>query len=457
MSGFDFEEFVARLLNKLGYGQVKEVLFTQDEGRDVLIQSPDGLIVVECKHQPKTGVGRPIVQKLHSAVISSQAVKGMLVTTGHFTEEAIEYAKKLSESGTSIDMIDRRLLADMASRAGIRLSGRGEELAVWTYPIPNETQTRRMVGSAVASWVTSEPREPLALLRECKRTLAYRPMYVIRYSVDSVFETSVGVIHRESASDVKVVFDGNTGELTRDDVVKFFEPETQTRFTGTHQDFRGNLPTFQIDSTSLLRLAKQTIIRAHTKTVRYSGRNNVSYTKVCEPGERDVYIHDVRQVYLPTARLEFSLEETGYHLGGVQAPSGRFLPLSHDVLTCRTCGQSVTRRGLLCDTCGRVTHSGGFLLGSVHGFKCGRCRRTTCRAHGHWRRRYLIWRELLCPECNEIRIGEGKPTRPLLVKSVWRQREGQTPAERAGVGIQGEDKWLRLIKASLTTGNQTAA
>ena len=27
--------------------------------------------------------------------------------------------------------------------------------------------------------------------------------------------------------------------------------------------------------------------------------------------------------------------------------------------------------------------------------------------------------------------------------------EGQTPAERAGVGIQGENKWLSLMKASL--------
>jgi len=27
--------------------------------------------------------------------------------------------------------------------------------------------------------------------------------------------------------------------------------------------------------------------------------------------------------------------------------------------------------------------------------------------------------------------------------------EGQTPAERAGVGVQGENKWLSLLKASL--------
>jgi len=258
MSGFDFEEFIARLLNKLGYGKVEKVLFTQDEGRDILIQSSNGLIVVECKHQPKIGIGRPIVQKLHSAVISSHAVKGMLVTTGHFTEEAITYAKKLGESGTIIEMIDKRILADMASRARIRLTTKGETLGVWTYSIPDETQTRTMVASFVALWVESNPRQPIELLQDNKRILAYRPMYVIRYSVDAVFETNVGIVHRERASNVKLMLDGRSGELTKDEVVGFLEPEPQTRFTGTHEDFRGELPTFQIDSTSLLRRAKKT-------------------------------------------------------------------------------------------------------------------------------------------------------------------------------------------------------
>ncbi len=31
MSGFEFEDFFARLLTELGYGQVEQVLYTQDE------------------------------------------------------------------------------------------------------------------------------------------------------------------------------------------------------------------------------------------------------------------------------------------------------------------------------------------------------------------------------------------------------------------------------------------
>ena len=117
LTGFDFEKTVGRILERLGVGRVEQVLFAQDEGRDILVRSPEGVIVVECKHQPNTSIGRPIVQKLHSAVISSGAVKGMLITTGRFTEEATEHARKLKTQGTTIEMIDKPILADMAARA----------------------------------------------------------------------------------------------------------------------------------------------------------------------------------------------------------------------------------------------------------------------------------------------------------------------------------------------------
>ncbi len=82
--------------------------YTGDMGRDILIHSNEGLIVVECKHQPHNSIGRPIVQKLHSAVISSHAVKGILVTTGKFSDQAVEHAKALEPP---IELIDRNIFS----------------------------------------------------------------------------------------------------------------------------------------------------------------------------------------------------------------------------------------------------------------------------------------------------------------------------------------------------------
>jgi len=70
LSGFEFEDVIEDVFRNLGYENVRQADRTADEGRDVLMEEVvDGTrraIIVECKH---TGtVGRPVVQKLHSAI-----------------------------------------------------------------------------------------------------------------------------------------------------------------------------------------------------------------------------------------------------------------------------------------------------------------------------------------------------------------------------------------------------
>ncbi len=269
MSGFDFEEFTADLLTRLGYGEVEQVLRTQDGGRDILIRSPIGLIVVECKHQPNTSIGRPIVQKLHSAVVTSRAVKGMLVTTGRFTKDANDYARLLATDGTLIEMIDRPILGDMASRAGIRLLSKGESLGVWTFDLPNADVTARAISQFVGSNVHSHPKSANDYLAGHNRTVNYRPVYLVTYNVNSVFETNVGVIHRENVNGANLIFDGNNGNQYKDEVFEFLKSERQVHFNGSASESNAELPTFRLDYTSLQGKARETIIHLHSKRVHY--------------------------------------------------------------------------------------------------------------------------------------------------------------------------------------------
>ncbi len=408
MSGFEFEELVADILARLGYGQVEKILFTQDEGRDILLRSPQGLIVVECKHQPNSGIGRPIVQKLHSAVISSNAAKGMLVTTGHFTNEALDYARKLANSGTIIEMVDKRILADLAMKAKVRLVSGGEGLNVWTWAVPAQADTKKAVGEYLQSVVESHPRVPSSLVVNDQRSVWYRPLYLIIYDVSAIFETSVGVIHRESVKGASLVLDGNTGQVHSSKEAQFLKSEPQVLLATSIAVYPNDLPTFKIDATTLLKTAKRTIIAAHTKTIRYVGRNNQTYHRVCEPSEREVHIRDIRQVHLPSLKIDFQILQTPYQMEAIHARSGRFLTLSTDVTHCRICRKAVERKAILCDICGRVTHSGGFFLGRIHGFRCGKCRRTTCRIDGQWRRKMFLFKELLCPACAQTAKSKGK-------------------------------------------------
>jgi len=70
LSGFEFEDVMEDVFRNLGFENVRQAERTADEGRDVIMEEVvDGTrraIIVECKH---TGtVGRPVVQKLHSAI-----------------------------------------------------------------------------------------------------------------------------------------------------------------------------------------------------------------------------------------------------------------------------------------------------------------------------------------------------------------------------------------------------
>ena len=96
MDGFEFQRFVAHLFEKLGYGHTDMILTTNDGGQDIVMHSHGGdMIVIECKHHPKGTIGRPALQKLHSAVVTANAKRGFLVTTGHFSQQAIAYNEGL--------------------------------------------------------------------------------------------------------------------------------------------------------------------------------------------------------------------------------------------------------------------------------------------------------------------------------------------------------------------------
>lgn len=90
MSPRDFEIFTARLFNQLGY--VSTVTqFSRDGGKDVIL---NGNIYIECKHY-KGSVGREIANKLYGVMCADGAKGGIIITTGHFTHDCIQFCRKV--------------------------------------------------------------------------------------------------------------------------------------------------------------------------------------------------------------------------------------------------------------------------------------------------------------------------------------------------------------------------
>src|SRR6056297_2858487 len=126
LSGFEFEDVVEDVFRNLGYENVRQADRRADEGRDVLMEEVvDGTrraVVVECKHTDT--VGRPVVQKLHSAVATHDFVgpkRGIIATTGRFTGPAMEYAADLRERGDPhpVELLDGDDLRELADEVGL--------------------------------------------------------------------------------------------------------------------------------------------------------------------------------------------------------------------------------------------------------------------------------------------------------------------------------------------------
>ncbi len=160
MDWFEFEQFIAHLFELLDIGKTERVLRGSDAGRDIILRSNDGKIIVECKHHPKGTVGRPTVRKLHSAVIISKAKKGYLVTTGKFSDNATVYAKNL---GSLFELIDLRILSDMAHSAGIRIIAKGEKTDIKHVLPPSLNQLENKMISCIIGNAISFPQTPAQL------------------------------------------------------------------------------------------------------------------------------------------------------------------------------------------------------------------------------------------------------------------------------------------------------
>jgi restriction system protein len=108
----DFEVAVARLFSSMGF-VARETRYTADGGWDVDVYDGSKRYIVECKRYGlDKPVGRPILQKLHSAMITEKASGAMCVTTSHFTVPALEFARD-----NGIQVFDGTALGNLLCKA----------------------------------------------------------------------------------------------------------------------------------------------------------------------------------------------------------------------------------------------------------------------------------------------------------------------------------------------------
>lgn len=409
LDGFQFEELCAEIYRRLGY-EVQNVADVGDEGRDLILKTPDGKkIVAECKHWPGKPVGRPVVQKLHSAVVTLPAKQGMLLTTGYFPKSSRDYVAKLKQP---IELVDLPKLKDLAAQAGITLTTTKDPAPVSRFLILESDGLKRLLDAWVFNRFDSAPASADKLLSVKGRSVDLKPMYLVRYSLRQDFSTSIGRIHRLQIPDAFLLIDAEDGAMEDAGVCTFMkgaamEGVAESRSVATYTLQR----TFKLGISEVREVADNHIVRVHRTSVGYWGRNNQYYELDCIPSKKNIFFKDTRQVYLPEQSVELEALKRKYKLDFVE--NGReFYWLGRPKLfECGSCGRSLSRC-LLCNSCGAIAcltnplpwwlpliFSGVYFhLTHTHSFRCTLCSRTVCGRCVSWVRRWAFFTSPVCRE-----------------------------------------------------------
>lgn len=120
-----FEKLVVELLVNMGYGgsrreAARAVGKSGDEGIDGIIDEDrlglSTIYIQAKKWKDGNSVGRPEIQKFVGALQGQRAKKGIFITTSHFTESAIDYARNID---TKVVLIDGKRLSELMIDHGV--------------------------------------------------------------------------------------------------------------------------------------------------------------------------------------------------------------------------------------------------------------------------------------------------------------------------------------------------
>ncbi|MHC3436511.1 restriction endonuclease [Natrialbaceae archaeon A-gly3] len=362
LSGYEFEDLMEDVFRKLGYENVRQSARTADEGRDILMEEVvDGrrrAVVVECKHTDT--VSRPVVQKLHSAVATYDydgSKRGMVATTGRFTQPAREYAAKLGDGDGGIELLDGRDLRAIAEEIGLDLyNGRIEILCEEALSPTHPTAGRDAPVYEVLRDVENLPPEKTPTP---ETAVDLEPTLTIRAQTSATFETSVGVIHQLEETDDLVVYADREGpQVATGDVRELVANRNAPRIDLKDGDLEDRFSDvsrerFGATETEYKEWAIERIRDHHTTTVHYTGGNNVDYEKTCTPGRSDVSIRSIDPVYVPHVTSRLSLGEYDYRYAYYAAGPSR-TTTEDEIHQCVHCGEESADSYTYCENCGSI-------------------------------------------------------------------------------------------------------
>jgi restriction system protein len=123
MNPYKFEHLIRHLLVEMGYTNVETTAPTNDKGVDVVANIELGISSVREVIQVKRhrgAIGRPTLDQLRGSLYRFNAVRGTIITTGHFSKGALEVAFERGVAPITLIDGDKLLELLVENEIGIR-------------------------------------------------------------------------------------------------------------------------------------------------------------------------------------------------------------------------------------------------------------------------------------------------------------------------------------------------
>ena len=351
LDGYQFEELIAKIMKKKGYDKIKVTPKSRDGGKDITMENSKGeTILVECKHQ--SFVGRPIIQKLQGAINHEEnqnpdkEVKGIIVTSGKFSQEAIDYNKEI---GNDIELIDGKKLKALCKELDVViLNGKVQIITNKSLKNPSEKEIKELISKEFSKVYWSKLHKP-----SIKTTLKFMPSVLIKYDINFKTNTSIGCVD-DYAGSGKIILGGETGKELDAESTTFFFNNNETEEIPDKE--KSKKISFEFTENDIEDQVLNTLIEEHTHNVNYYGSNNRSYSKTCTPKKRDIDIKNFLPLYLPLWNSEIDILKMNYKQRFFVRGDSQFY-LTDELKICKICKEEGEKYEdmNICPECGRIT------------------------------------------------------------------------------------------------------
>lgn len=360
-------------------------------------------IVIECKNHGKS-IGRPVIQKLHSAAITyGQGARGLVVSPSGFSADAIEYAQAIQPHQTPVELWDFARLFEVGRSIGVIFTnGLRQQMQIFGPERISDERAGLWLWETYLSKVVSSPRKTHAAFRISRRTRRFTiAAAVVRFQLDRTFDSPSGNrrLHHAHA-DGQAIHPLNGIVLTTAE---------RTMLTATHHhaiaiervDQEQLRRLFGPDYERAERLVRSDVAARQSRRIRYQGRNNRNYSMQAEVQTRDVSTNALPVAFERVCvTVDCGPQRHMFIVIGEPAnPSISYLASGDADLPALLVGQAV-----LCNDCGKISSRG-----RRSGGACSACARTVCREHSHRLPLHpLCQGRLVCSSC-VTKLNEASP------------------------------------------------